>query len=62
MYAQRKLLSKLYYASTLDGDFGTKTQTAVTQFQSENNLVADGIIGANTWAKLAVLDEGRPLT
>lgn len=36
----------------VDGAFGSKTLTALKQFQSKNGLTADGIAGAKTWAKL----------
>ena len=35
-----------------DGKFGSKTTTAVRNFQSINGLSVDGVIGQNTWAKL----------
>jgi peptidoglycan hydrolase-like protein with peptidoglycan-binding domain len=35
-----------------DGIFGDQTEAAVIKFQSENNLDADGIVGAMTWAAL----------
>ena len=61
VYAQRKLLSKLYVVGELDGVFGAQTERAVREFQSENNLSVDGIIGPKTWAKLSRINEGRPL-
>lgn len=61
MFAQRKLLSKLYPITYLDSDFGRNTLSAVIQFQSENALEADGVIGPKTWAKLSVINQGRPL-
>lgn len=36
-----------------DGDFGMKTKNAVVKFQKENNLVADGVAGKATKAKIA---------
>lgn len=36
----------------VDGAFGDKTEDAVIQFQEENNLYADGIVGPTTWAAL----------
>lgn len=50
-YLQRKLNStgaKL----TIDGDFGNKTKQAVIQFQIDNNLSADGIVGKMTWTAI----------
>ena len=35
-----------------DGDFGSATEKAVKQFQSEKMLVVDGIVGKKTWSML----------
>lgn len=35
-----------------DGDFGSLTQAAVLVFQKKAGLIQDGIVGANTYAKL----------
>ena len=35
-----------------DGIFGYATETAVSIFQKEHGLVADGIVGQQTWAEL----------
>lgn len=59
-YLQQKLLSKLY-PITVDNDFGNLTENAVLNFQSENNLTADGIVGKNTWSKLIPIGGGRNL-
>lgn len=52
--AQKRLLRKGYSLGIFgaDGEFGAKTDEAVKKFQSDNGLVADGIIGPATWAKL----------
>ena len=36
----------------IDGSFGAKTREAVVTWQRENRLIADGIVGAQTWALL----------
>lgn len=61
LFLQKLLLSYLYPISNLDGIFGGETERAVKAFQSENDLVADGIVGANTWRKL-FSSTGRPQT
>jgi len=35
-----------------DGDFGPMTDKAVKEYQQDNNLVSDGIVGAKTWTHL----------
>lgn len=46
------LNGKGYNSGTVDGDFGTKTDTALKAYQKKNGLVADGIAGAKTWTAL----------
>ncbi len=47
------LLTKIGYDSgPIDGIFGSKTQQAVIEFQQENGLTPDGIIGGNTYGLL----------
>lgn len=36
-----------------DGSFGSNTTRAVKHYQARYNLVADGIVGPNTWKKLS---------
>jgi hypothetical protein len=41
---------------TADGDFGPKTQSAVKSWQKAHGLLADGIVGKNTWAAMGILN------
>ena len=41
----------------IDGDFGRGTEAAVKEFQTDNGLTADGIVGRKTWA---ALEEASP--
>lgn len=59
LFLQRLLLSYLYPITMLDGIFGSETQNAVLQFQAENGLTQDGIVGRNTWNAL-LSSSGRP--
>lgn len=52
LFLQKLLLSYLYPITSLDGIFGAETERAVKAFQTENGLVADGIVGKNTWQAL----------
>ncbi|SHJ29318.1 N-acetylmuramoyl-L-alanine amidase [Clostridium amylolyticum] len=52
-WIQKKLISLGYSLNYgADGIFGQETKQAVMQFQKDNNLIADGIVGKNTWRKL----------
>lgn len=50
-YLQNKLNNKGYSLS-VDGQFGSGTDSAVRDFQSRNNLKVDGVVGPNTWNAL----------
>lgn len=50
--AQILLSEKKYNPGSIDGVFGKKTEIAVKNFQSDNNLTVDGIIGKRTAEKL----------
>ena len=39
----------------LDGDFGSKTESAVKAFQAAVGLTADGVAGVDTWKALEPL-------
>ena len=40
------------YTVTVDGNFGSQTETAVRSFQSSKGLTVDGVVGSNTWKYL----------
>ncbi len=50
--AAQRLLANLGYKIAVDGIFGTQMRNVVIQFQRNNGLKADGIIGARTYRKL----------
>lgn len=50
---QRKLIG-LGFKIVADGIFGPATDSAVTEFQTANNLTADGIVGKRTRAALGL--------
>ena len=37
-----------------DGIFGSDTEAALRQFQRDNGLVPDGIVGPQTWTALQI--------
>lgn len=49
---QNDLKNKGFYKGSADGFFGNQTQSAVIQFQKSKKIVADGVVGAGTWAAL----------
>lgn len=49
---QNRLIALGYLAGSADGKFGRNTKSAVIAFQKANGLSADGVVGADTSAKL----------
>lgn len=49
---QQRLKDLGYYSGDVDGQYGTGTQTAVTAFQNQHGLKADGVAGEQTLAIL----------
>ena len=54
-YLQTRLSELMYYDGPINGIFDTNTQTAVKEFQTNNKLTADGIVGRYTWSALETL-------
>lgn len=46
------LSAKGYYTGSMNANYDGTTKKAVIKFQNDNNLSADGVVGANTWYKL----------
>lgn len=55
---QDQLIKKGYDPGTVDGDFGSKTYTALKHFQADNNIAVDGIAGKQTVKTLGMLWRG----
>lgn len=53
---QEMLNSKGSYNLVTDGIFGDKTKAAVMDYQKNNGLAVDGIVGNNTWGALNKVD------
>lgn len=49
---QRILKGLGFYGGTVDGYWGPLSQGATQNFQADEGLQADGIVGNNTWARL----------
>lgn len=52
LIAQDDLNTLGFRTNGLDGIFGSVTQNAVINYQRSRGLVADGIVGCNTWRSL----------
>ncbi len=46
-----------YYDGAIDGKLGHKTRSAISKFQKDRGLKADGIVGKKTWEELKTLLE-----
>ena len=55
---QQKLKSLGYYKGSVDGIYGTQTKKAVTSFQRNCGITADGICGKTTLLYLGITNSG----
>ncbi|MBR6258696.1 MAG: spore cortex-lytic enzyme [Oscillospiraceae bacterium] len=53
---QQKLKNWGYYSGSVDGIFGSRTESAVIYFQKSNGLDPDGVVGSATLAALGIKD------
>ena len=51
---QQALKNANLYQGEIDGNIGPKTKRAIKEFQTRNNLNANGKVGSKTWEKLKV--------
>jgi len=51
---QQALKNDSLYRGEIDGNIGPETKRAIKEFQTRNNLNADGKVGSKTWEKLKV--------
>jgi len=49
---QTALKNAGYYLGAIDGKLGSGSMRAIKEFQSDHDLVSDGIIGKKTWTQL----------
>lgn len=49
---QRALKNAGFYTAAIDGKIGQGTKDAISSFQKDKGLKADGIVGAQTWTEL----------
>lgn len=54
------VMMKTASVEAIDGIFGPRTKAVVIDFQQDNGLAADGIVGNQTWPKLPA-DPNTPL-
>ncbi|MFH1406986.1 MAG: peptidoglycan-binding domain-containing protein [Candidatus Omnitrophota bacterium] len=50
---QAALKSAGFDPGAIDGKMGKKTKAAIMEFQTANDLIADGKVGPKTWSKLS---------
>lgn len=49
---QQALKAAGYYSGAIDGKLGARTKSAISKFQQDKGLKADGVVGQRTWSEL----------
>lgn len=49
---QNALKNAGYYKGEIDGKIGPKSKKAILDFQIDNDLEPDGVVGSRTWSRL----------
>jgi len=57
---QQALKDHGYDPGAVDGQFGSKTESAVKAFQQNHSLTADGVVGEITWLNIDEADTSNP--
>ncbi len=57
---QQALTALGYHPGAADGQFGSKTETAVKKFQGDHDIAVDGIVGDITWLNIDEADMSNP--
>ena len=58
---QQALKNAGLYDGEVDGKIGPRSKRAIEEFQAQNNLKADGKVGAKTWQKLKGYLNAQPM-
>lgn len=59
---QQRLLAQAYDSGEADGIFGPQTEQAVREFQEQQGISVDGIVGPRTWSLLRAMEwSPRPI-
>ena len=58
---QQALKNAGLYDGEVDGKIGPRSKRAIEEFQAQNNLKADGKVGAKTWQKLKGYLNAEPM-
>jgi peptidoglycan hydrolase-like protein with peptidoglycan-binding domain len=58
--AQKRMSLVGYDVGGVDGRYGTQTQTAVKKLQQQYGIVADGVVGPQTWSVIDSLESEGP--